>query len=412
MAPSPVIHVLEREDYSKHHLVTLPDDPLPPLAPSSLRIQSKILGLTTNNLTYARMGHLMGWWDLHLLPPNAPAPFNDAQKYGRIAAWGYATILSSTVPEIPAGKTVYGFLPIGTLPLDITVELTDVKDRLKITNPHRQHLWVIYNRMNLHDPLADLEAAHGRDFQGWDALMWGLFATGYNLSKCAFAWDDKLLIHPSGKGDWSKEDADLRGATVVCLAGSGKTGMGFVYSLRKCRPQEYQPEKVIGVCSAMSTNTVEGSGLYDKVVLYDEERETGEEIGKSGGRRIVLVDFGARQGMTTKWTQALEGLGIPFTLVFVGASPVVLKPEEVTKVVMAMGERIVCNASELREKGIESGGAAYLEEWDRDLAEFKNNGGIPGVELKWADGMEAWSEAWGKYCRDEVPASTGLVFNI
>ena len=76
MASAPVIQVLSRSNYEDQHLVSLPNAyPLPPLAPSSIRIKSTILSLTTNNFAYARIGHLLGWWDVHPLPPSIPAEY-------------------------------------------------------------------------------------------------------------------------------------------------------------------------------------------------------------------------------------------------------------------------------------------------------------------------------------------------
>src|SRR4051794_16453200 len=45
-----------------------------------VRIKSKPLFLSTNNLSYARMRKLFGWWDLHPLPSSTTAPFSDSTK--------------------------------------------------------------------------------------------------------------------------------------------------------------------------------------------------------------------------------------------------------------------------------------------------------------------------------------------
>jgi hypothetical protein len=98
------IHVLYKSNYSKHHLMTIPLQALPTLDSSLLGFRPEILDLTTNNLTYARRGHLMGWYDVYPLPYSMPVPYNDSSAYGRIASWGYADIIESTVPDIPVGK--------------------------------------------------------------------------------------------------------------------------------------------------------------------------------------------------------------------------------------------------------------------------------------------------------------------
>jgi hypothetical protein len=228
----PIIHVLDKANYSKHHVVTLPNEPLPPLAPSSLRFQSRILGLTTNNLSYARLGHIMGWYDTYPLPPNTPSPYNDPSTFGRIAAWGYAEILESTFEGIEVGQSMYGFLPISENSReDVKVECATtsagekIEGNIVVLDAHRQHLWKIYNRYQICPPLAQLVQSKGEDSLGWDGLMRGLFATGYNLSSYAFAWEEVSRIHPSGKGEWGREDADLRGAAVIILNASGKVSL-------------------------------------------------------------------------------------------------------------------------------------------------------------------------------------------
>ncbi|KAF2176371.1 hypothetical protein K469DRAFT_645813 [Zopfia rhizophila CBS 207.26] len=412
MASPPTIQILEKVDYSKQHIVSLPDASFSPLAPSSLRLQSKIIGLTTNNFSYARFGNLLGWWDIHTLPPNTPAPYNDASTYGRISAWGYAEIIESTVPDIPAGKSVYGYLPIGTLPVDVRVEFPGLKSQVVVLNEHRQHLWKIYNRYEVCPPIAELEKEKSRDFLGWDSLMQGLFGTSYNLNAHGFAWDDTNRLHPGGEGEWTAEDANLDDSAVILLSASGKTAMAFAHQLRHNRPKQHQPKAVIGVCSSKSKETTEKGGFYDHVLLYSESSAAKELVGRSSPHRVLLIDFGAREGATETWNNILSSLSVPLTFVTVGGEVKPLTPEAATKRLEQMWKQIVVNASLLREKGIETGGDKYFEEFYRAFDDFKRDGGIPGVTLKWENGMEAWGKAWDRLCRDEVAADTGLVFKL
>jgi hypothetical protein len=412
MSSAPVLHVLDKEDYAKHRLVCLPSDPMPPLAPSSLRIQSKVLGLTTNNLTYAKLGFLMGWWDIYPLPSNTPEPYKDSSKYGRISSWGYADILDSTVDGIPAGKSIFGYLPISNLPEDVVVEQTGLKDQIIVTSPHRQSVWKIYNRYRIMAPLAELEATKSADFLGWDALVQPLFSTAYYLSACGFAWDEKNLIHPSGNGEWTLEDANLDNSIVICLSASGKTGLSFAHQLRHNRPTKHQPQTIIGVGSQASKATTEKSGFYDKVLLYNDAEAAKIFIESNAPRRIVLIDFGARTGATQLWNDTLSSLSVPSIFVGVGGETKPMKPEDIMKMRNSFPNRIQTNANELREKGIAVGGDKNLEEFYEKCDEFKAAGGIPGMELKWGEGMEAWKEAWERLCKDDVRADEGLVFRL
>ncbi|KAF2864651.1 hypothetical protein BDV95DRAFT_555785 [Massariosphaeria phaeospora] len=414
MASPPVLHILDKANYSKHRLVTLPSDHLPLLAPSSLRLQTKILGLTTNNFAYAQLGHVLGWWDTYPQPTNTPAPYNDRATYGRISAWGYAEIIESTVPGIAVGKTVYGFLPIATLPEDVTVEKTGLKNQIRVTNPHRQHLWIIYNRYQICPPLDELERTKTLDFLGWDSLMQGLFATSYNMNCYGFAWTDENRIHPGGEGEWTAADANLADATVIVLSASGKTGVSFAHQLRHNRPKQHQPRAVIGVCSITSKSLVENTGFYDKVVLYTDDKSTKEEIAKQTPHRTVIVDFGAREGAGAAWNNTFKGLSAPNTYALVGVGGVTKpqNPEDSSAFLAKFDGVAFVNASKLREKGIALAADKYFEEFYARYDEFKAAGGVPGVQLKWGEGLKAWEQGWEALCQDQVSANTGLVYRI
>ncbi|RYP19238.1 hypothetical protein DL765_003439 [Monosporascus sp. GIB2] len=414
MASPQILHILDKADYSNHRLVTLPSHPLPALAPSSLRLQSKILGLTTNNLGYARLGHLTGWWDVYPQPKNTPAPYDNRSIYGRISAWGYAEIIESTVPDIPVGTTVYGYLPTSNLPEDVRVEHTGLKDQIFVSSEHRQHLWEVYNRYQICAPLAELEKAKTLDSLGWDSLMQGLFGAGYNLNLCGFAWKDELRIHPSGKGEWTAEDASLKDATVIVLSASSKTALAFAHQVRHNRPADHQPRTVVGVCSSASRATAVGSGFYDQVILYSDDKITKDAISKDKPNRTILIDFGAREGARETWNATLSTLSSPHSHTFmsVGGEVKVQSIEDIRAQFAANHNTIQVNTSYLREKGIEVGGDAYLEAFYKKFDEFKAQGGIPGVTLKWGEGMKALEKGWEALCRDEVSAGTGLVYRL
>ncbi|KAF2129687.1 hypothetical protein P153DRAFT_367054 [Dothidotthia symphoricarpi CBS 119687] len=412
---SPTIHILDKANYSKHRLVTRKNEPPTPLAPSSIRLRPRMLGLTTNNLTYARLGHLMGWYDVYPLPRNIPEPYNDGEAFGRIAAWGYAEITESTVPEISSGQTVFGYLPVSTGVEDVCVSFAEhegeqIQDHIIIKNKHRQHLLKIYNRYQVCASLSELEKVKSVDSLGWDALMQVLFGTSYNLNMYGFAWEEGNRIHPSAQGEWSTADADLRGATIVILNASGKTGMSFAYSLRHHRPKEHQPKTIIGVASPASVSQILQSGLYNKAVLNSDFESTSADIDQSDARRTLLFDFGARKDANVLWKSCLCSNSVPFTLITVGGEVMIQDPEAIASRSANIGALNIVNASLLREKGIEVGGEKYFEEFSTAFDEFK--GKVKGLRLQWGEGMEEWEQGWEAFCRDEVRADTGLVYRL
>lgn len=416
MASPPIItHIVDKNNYTKHELVALPHVVPTTLAPSSIRFRTRILGQTVNNLTYARMGMFMGWYDIYPLPSDIPAPFNDSKKYGRVPAWGYAEVIESTVPGINPGYTIYGYIPTSTGIETVRVEFashngTKIDNQIIVLDEHRQHVWKIYNRYRLCAPLSELEKEPGLKSLGYDALMSALFGTGYCINRYAFAWEEGNRIHPSGEGEWSAQDADLRGATVVVLNASGKTGMSFAYNLRQDRPVEYQPAKVIGVGSPASVSILEKSKLYNMVVQNTEFEETSADVVQWKTTRIVLLDFGARVGALEPWLNSLKATSIPFARITIGSAPAVPDPEAVKKGRPDRSGMNMVHASLLRDKGIAIGGAGYFEEFDRAFEGFKND--VQTLQLAWREGLEGWAEGWDQYCKDEIRANMGMVYKI
>jgi hypothetical protein len=271
----------------------------------------------------------------------------------------------------------------------------------------------VYNRLQLFPAGLDSLLKEKDDAEmrlGYDALMQGLFATGYNMNRHAFAWDESARSHPSGAKEWSGADADLSGATVVLLSGSGKTAMSFAWCLRRNRPQEQQPKTMVAVCSEASKSVCEGSGFYDETVLYGEVE--GAKQGLQKAKRVVLIDFGARGSAKENWTNMLASLDTPYKVIGVGAEVKPQTPEETNQMMKKRMGGIIVNANVLREKGIETEGDTYFEQFYGTFDRFKTEGGIPGLKLEWGEGMEAWEKGWTAFCEDKVGANTGLVYKV
>lgn len=410
MPSPPQIHVFKKGNYTTHHLVTLPPPTPHPLPPSSLRLRTKILGLTTNNLTYANSGFALGWWDTYPIPASAPAPYADRDVYATIAAWGYAEVLETTFPGVEAGAGVFGYVHVGSGEWE--VEVCDagigVGGQVVVTSAHRKHLWRIYNRVTVVEGLAE----RGRERLGWDALMGVLFGTGYNLSTYGFAWEEGRRIHPMGVGAWSEEDARLDGAVVVVVNGGGKTAMGFAYAVRHARPEAQRPIKIVGVGSEASRSLLGACGFYDEVLLNGDAGKVVGVVEREKPRKVVLLDFGGRPGVMAAYTEALEGAGAPLARFFVGGDNRPATAERLMKASGERGEGCQVNADALREKGIAVGGQKYFEDFEKAWNDFVQQGAIKGMKLVWGEGMEGWAKGWEAFCKDEVRGDEGMVFTL
>jgi hypothetical protein len=55
------VHVISKTDNSQHVTVTLENHGLGQLEDNSIRVKTSYISLTSNNLSYARGGALLGW---------------------------------------------------------------------------------------------------------------------------------------------------------------------------------------------------------------------------------------------------------------------------------------------------------------------------------------------------------------
>lgn len=415
MADIPVIQVLEKDRYFTQHLVTLPNAvPYPPLGPSSVRLRTKVMCLTANNITYAKLGFLVKWWDVHPLPPTTPAPFNDAAKYGRINCWGFAEVLESTHASVEKGSYLWGYLPIGTLAQDLVVEEGKVPGQVIVTNEHRQSIMPIYNRYISYPPGLSSKIEAKANQVAYDAIIRVMFETAYLLNRFVFTSDPKETVNPTmGGGRWTSEMADSSDATVICLAPGSKVALCFARELRHGRSKPVG--KVIGAASEHSLEFVAGTGEYDEVV---STKESADQVlaAVDSGERVILVDFGGRGGVAEKWAEAMSKSHQNFLLVQVGievseaSSSQVLAGLQQTQSVKPTYESVQVNASDMRDRAMTKvGEGQYFEGLENAWKDFSQSG-IKGLKITWGDSMEDVKQGWSLLCAGGLKPDEGLVY--
>jgi hypothetical protein len=212
------------------------------------------LALSANNITYATQGDRLGYWRLF------PAP----EGWGRIPAWGYASVVASRSPALATGGRFFGLVPIGRY---VTVRPAPHPLGFVDTAPRRAPLSPVYNQYL---------AVEG---EGDDAalVMRPLFGTSVLLD---------LVLDDMGF------DAM---ATVVLTSASSKTAYGLAHMLRE------RPVETVGLTSASRREWVAGLGLYDAVLSYDEL----SDLRAPGG--AVLVDFAGDPALVRDVHERLAG---------------------------------------------------------------------------------------------------------
>lgn len=206
--------------------------------------------LTTNNVTYAVTGDELDYWRFF--------PTGD-DTTGIVPAWGVATVVASDHDDVTTGERWYGFLPMAT---HVAIHPGRVTDSEVVdASPHREGLAAVYQRYSrLHaDPL------HREATLDLELLLRPLFMTAFLLAEVVDG------------------DAGDRHDVVVVTSASSKTGTALAHLLRD------RDVIVAGLTSAGNVGHVVGTGLYDRVLAYDERDGLTDLTG-----RAALVDLAGR----------------------------------------------------------------------------------------------------------------------
>ncbi len=249
---------IDRDDINQAALVAAADIALPP---AHVEFAVDLFAMTANNVTYAALGKPtgllgpdVGYWDF----------FADRDAPGRLPVWGFATVTRSDVAGLDPGEQVYGYWPLAS-------HAVMQPDRVGAVGfvdatPRRQALPAFYNRYQRVAALDDYDAA--------DRLHWPVFRPLY-LTGWLVA--DQLA------------DADDHGAEqVLVTAASSKTALGFAHAMRA---RDERPD-LVALTSAASAAFVKSTGLYDRIVLYDDVASLDKTVS------AALVDFAGNAAVT------------------------------------------------------------------------------------------------------------------
>jgi len=161
--------------------------------------------LTTNNVTYAATGPVIGYWKF----------FPTGHKgMGIVPAWGFARVLRSASAQLNAGDRLYGFVPMSS---HLTIRPSAKGVNVRDVAPHRLDLPPVYN----------IYRRAGDSPPGDDALR-SIFAP--------------LLITSYLLFDFLKDNGWFGAEQIIIGSASSKTGLGLARFLDEARPE--RPEVV------------------------------------------------------------------------------------------------------------------------------------------------------------------------
>ena len=221
--------LVARDAFDRTSLV---DRPAPEPGPGEVLLKVDRVGLTANNVTYARMGEAMGYWSF----------FPADEGWGRVPLWGFADVEASNADGIEEGARYYGFLPTSS---HLIVQPGPSDAGFKDVSEHRAPLPSPYN---VYISTAT-DSSYRPEHEDLQILFRPLFITSFML-------DDFLA------------DADLGAETILMSSASSKTAYGtaFCIGMRGDRPH------LVGLTSPSNIEFTQSLGCYDDVVAYDDVR--------------------------------------------------------------------------------------------------------------------------------------------
>jgi hypothetical protein len=231
----------------------LVESPPTPLADDAVRLRIESFAVTANNVTYAAIGDMFGYWNFF---PTG----EDGQ--GIVPMWGHAIVEASNCSEIGAGERVYGYLPMAThldvIPGDIgSAQFRDTTDYRQPMSP----FYNLYSRL-------DSDPEHNPEHEDERMIFGPLFKTGF------------LIESMFRRENWHGAEA------LIMTSASSKTALALAHCAKTSSPAI----KRIGLTSAGNVAFVESSGLYHQVLAY-------ENVSQLANAPSVCVDFAGNAGL-------------------------------------------------------------------------------------------------------------------
>lgn len=224
-----VTRLLTRKDHVGETRVDTIEPPA--LADGEVALAPDRFSVTTNNITYAAFGDAMNYWDFF--------PTGE-EGWGHMPVWGFANVTASTVPGVEVGERFYGYFPVAS---EVRMKAERVTERgFYDAAPHRLVLTSAYNQYTR----CSTDPAYEAELENELALFRPLYLTSFMLA------------------DFLQDNGFFGATRIVVSSASSKTAYGTAFGLAG------QGVELVGLTSDRNRGFVEGLGLYDRTVAYDE----------------------------------------------------------------------------------------------------------------------------------------------
>jgi hypothetical protein len=231
-----------------------------PLGAGQVRLAIESFALTTNNITYAKFGDAMHYWEFF--------PTGE-DGWGSIPVWGFARVIESMCNGVAIGEKLYGYFPMAS---HLVVDPARIKPESFFDGTaHRQALPVVYNQL-VRCATDPFYGATGEAGEAVQSLLRPLFITSFLI--------DDFLADNDFFGADASGGTNGRGATLLLSSASSKTAYGTAFQLAQ-RPGV----QVVALTSAANVAFCNSLGCYSRVLAYDQLGELARDT------PCVYVDF-------------------------------------------------------------------------------------------------------------------------
>jgi len=240
---------VNRKDFYQYKIAKRDAPTIANLADGQILVKVDQFAFTSNNITYAAVGEMVGYWKF----------FPVSADWGIIPVWGFADVIASKNESIQVGERFYGYYPMGS-------HLIMSPSKVKPSNfsdgiAHRQALPPIYN--NYINTKTD--PGYSKKGEAVQSLFRPLFTTSFLID------------------DFMEDNNFFGGSTIILTSASSKTAIGLAHLLAARKSD--RDLNIIGLTSKGNIEFVEALGYYDKVLSYDQVASI------SNNENSIIVDF-------------------------------------------------------------------------------------------------------------------------
>lgn len=221
--------------------------PIDTLKEGEVLLQIDKFALTSNNITYAVVGHQIGYWNF----------FPAEGDMGIIPVWGFATVVKTQHAEIKVGQRYYGYYPMAS---HLKVAPVKNSEHGFIDGvEHRRALPPVYNfyTRTTQDSLYSLET------ENLLCLLRPLFLTSFLID------------------DFFVDNDFFDSQQIILTSASSKTALALAHLMHHRKKEGNSKIQLIGLTSPRNKKFVEASGYYDKVLVYADYEQLDASVNSS-----------------------------------------------------------------------------------------------------------------------------------